>query len=71
MLMFARTETTTPQQDIFSFTDATLFLSGRLRFRLRPMDSRARAEQHRAPCLAYGQNSVEALRNYESPGRFV
>ena len=62
MLIFARTETTTWQQDIFSFADATLFLAGRVRFYL-PTGERGKSGTAPSVLLAYGQSNVDALRN--------
>ena len=62
MLIFARTETTMWQKDIFPFADATLFLSGRVRFRL-PDGQQSKSGTAPSALLAYGQNNVEALRN--------
>ena len=61
MLIFARTETTMWQREIFPFADATLFLSGRLRFR-QPDGEQSKSGTAPSVLLAYGQNNVEALR---------
>jgi hypothetical protein len=62
MLIFARTDTNTWQQDIFPFAGATLFLAGRVRFRL-PDGEQSKSGTAPSALLAYGQNNVEALRN--------
>lgn len=67
MLIFARTETNTWQQDIFPFADATLFLSGRLRF-YSPSGERSNSGTAPSAVLAYGQNNVDALRNADIAG---
>jgi hypothetical protein len=62
MLIFARTETTTWQRDIFPFADATLLLAGRVRFCL-PSGERGKSGTAPSALLAYGQANVDALRN--------
>jgi hypothetical protein len=62
MLVFARTDTTTWQRDIFPFADATLFLAGRVRFYL-PSGEQGRSGTAPSALLAFGQNNVDALRN--------
>ncbi len=62
MLVFARTDTTTWQRDIFPFADATLFLAGRVRFYL-PSGEQGRSGTAPSALLAYGQTNVDALRN--------
>jgi hypothetical protein len=62
MLIFARTDTTTWQRDIFPFADAILFLFGRVHFYL-PSGERGNSGTAPSVLLAYGQNNVIALRN--------
>ena len=62
MLIFARTETNTWQQNIFPFADATLFLSGRVHF-YRPSGERGKSGTAPSALLAFGQNNVDALRD--------
>jgi hypothetical protein len=69
MLIFARTETSTWQQDIFPFADATLFLAGRVRFYL-PTGEQGGSGTAPSALLAYGQNNVDALRNAGIAGAF-
>jgi hypothetical protein len=69
MLIFARVETSTWQQEIFPFADATLLLAGRVHFCL-PSGLRGKSGTAPSALLAYGQSNVEALRNAGIAGAF-
>jgi hypothetical protein len=62
LLIYARTETIAWQRDVFPYADATLFLSGRVRF-CSPSGERGDSGTAPSVLLAYGQNNVDALRN--------
>ena len=62
MLIFLRTDTATWQKDILPFADATLLLDGRVHF-YRPSGERGKSGTAPSALLAYGQDSVDALRN--------
>jgi hypothetical protein len=62
MLIFARTDTTTWQRDIFPFADAILFLSGRVHF-YRLFGARGESVTAPSALLAFGISNVDALRN--------
>jgi DNA N-6-adenine-methyltransferase (Dam) len=69
MLIFARCDTNTWQQDILPFADATLLLAGRVRFYL-PSGEQGKSGTAPSALLAFGQNNVEALRNASIAGAF-
>jgi hypothetical protein len=69
MLIFARTDTSTWQRDVFPFADAMLLPEGRVHFYL-PSGERGRSGTAPTAVLAYGESNVEALRNAGIAGAF-
>jgi hypothetical protein len=69
MLVFARSDTNAWQEDIFPFADATLLLSGRVRF-YSPSGERGKSGTAPSALMAYGHANVGALRNAGISGAF-
>lgn len=71
-LLFARTDTTAFQQQVFARASAALFISGRLSF-CRADGSRGRAGRAGAPSVlvAYGQHDAQVLAGLTDLGAFL
>lgn len=69
LLIFGRTDTQAWQKSIFPHADATLFVEGRVQFRL-PNGQKAKSGTAPSVLLAYGENNVEALQNAGIAGAF-